>query len=120
MSMEDTPPTLTPFEKETLLLLVDPDGSGDSALRKQLSGVKPVKREPTGAGLYVTLEVPENAPKSEIVKRAVGNVSGKCAQLKNGFGAVAFVENGSLSLLEFYTFDEPWPEEVTEYQLQQG
>ena len=117
MAMETSSHQLSRLESETLSLLVDPDGTGDRDLVAQLQGITATKREPTGVGLYVHLEVRIDAPRSVLGKAPVGNVSGKCPELADGFGAVAFVENGVLSLLEFFTFDEPWPDHITSYEL---
>lgn len=115
--MEASSHQLSRLESETLSLLVDPDGTGDRALIDQLEGITATKRERTGVGLYVNLEVRADAPRSALGKAAVGNVSGKCPELADGFGAVAFVENGALSLLEFFTFDEPWPDRMLSFEL---
>lgn len=115
--METLPHQLSRLESDTLSLLVNPDGTGDLALVDQLEGIAAIRREPTGVGLYVHLEVRVDAPRSALSNAPVGNVSGKCPELANGFGAVAFVENGALSLLEFFTYDEPWPDRISSYEL---
>ena len=41
----------------------------------------------------------------------LGDVHGAADNVKHGLGFVLFVVDGVLSMLEGYTYDEPWPDE---------
>jgi len=81
-------------------------------LRGQLSGLRVTKREETAAGFFADLGVDPGAMTSTTLfpsRLAIGDVEATIAGLRTGAGIVVFVDDGRLTLLEGFTYDEPWP-----------
>jgi hypothetical protein len=75
-----------------------------------------VKRELSGVGFYTYFETPKNLAIDDLSVR-FGDVAAKIRDLKNGAGFVIYIEHGLLKMLEGYTYDEPWPKEVADFEL---
>lgn len=82
---------------------------------RQTDSANVLSRDYTGVGVFIELSVPDDLAIPAKEKRTFSNLVGKMDGLKNGFGAVLFVENGKIQLLEFFTYDEPWPKEEAKY-----
>jgi hypothetical protein len=66
-----------------------------------------------GVGFFTSFEVPPEAPRVKArPKFELGDVNGTADNVKHGLGFLLFVNDGALSMLEGYTYDEPWPDEV--------
>jgi hypothetical protein len=89
-----------------------------SVLRCQLEKCSVSSREFTGLGFYSRLCVVPGVPRLlGHLRVAIADISAQCDQLRNGAGFAVFVEDGTLNLLEAFTYDEPWPHEVTSLRL---
>jgi hypothetical protein len=113
--MTTTP--LTDLERKALDALLSPDNPAASQLRHQLASVTVKKRDNTGVGLFVELDVPDQVAIADKERKVMSNLSGQMAGLQNGFGGVLYVENGKLHTLEFFTYDEEWPANPSGYTL---
>ena len=109
---------LTPLEQAVMEKLLDGEDEVLSALRQQLKVVEVSKREMTGVGFYTTFSVPDE------VSRVPGNASfkfgdviAKIPGLRLGVGFLLYVQDGNLHMLEAYTFDEPWPQRISSFEL---
>ena len=98
--------------------LLDGEDEVLSVLRQQLKGAAVSAREMTGVGFYTTFSVPDE------VSRVPGNVSFKFGDvianirgLKLGAGFLLYVREGALHMLEGYTYDEPWPQRISSFEL---
>ena len=107
------PQRLTKLEKDALELML---GDRNDGLNYQIDFVKVTSRENTGVGIFVNLNVPDQLAILEKARITV-SLSGEMDDLENGFGAVLFVEGGKLEMLEFFTFDEPWPDEIRGFKI---
>lgn len=68
----------------------------------------------TGAGFVVGFELPDDVRAIPIDERFhLGDVEATMNELDHGMGFVLFVEDGQISELEGYTYEEPLPEMVT-------
>jgi hypothetical protein len=87
-----------------------------AALRIQASKVRIVERKETGVGFFCHFEVNASAP---IVNGdfQISDVHGELSGLSHGVGFVLFIRSGRLSMLEGFTFDEPWPQRVGTFEL---
>lgn len=109
--------TLTSLERESLELFLSPENCPDEKLRRQLDAISVRSREETGVGMFVEFEVPSEVASDNRTRQVFSNLSGEMPELKHGFGGVLYVENGLLSALEFFTYDESWPKQPKQYQL---
>jgi hypothetical protein len=111
--------TLTQFEEAALSRLLAGDHPVLEALREQAHGAYVRKRTMTGVGFFTDLGVLPGA------RRAVLPTMGGCLSdvvaevdgLEHGAGVVLFVDDGYLSFLEGYSYDEPWPECIQKFTL---
>ena len=94
-----------------------------AALRRQVDHVKVTRREESGVGVFVHLEVPEEVIDASLVGTNLqfGDVVAEIPGLRHGVGFVVFVRGGRLDMLEGYTFgDERWPLRIATYTLRRG
>ena len=88
-------------------------------LTKQVEGLRVTKREYTRVGFFVELAV---QPASRLTgpfpnRLAMRDVDVSISGLRTGAGIVLFVEDGALTLLEGFTYDEPWIHHPVEYSF---
>jgi hypothetical protein len=88
-------------------------------LRRQLAGARVRSREFSGAGFFVEFDVPSDLEAASTKENRIhfGDVVAKLPELKHGAGFVLFVRDGRLEMLEGYSYDEPWPERVSGFEL---
>ena len=94
-------------------MLLRGDNEVLAVLRQQAKEAKVSSRKMTGVGFFTEFDVPPQAPR--VMGRPtfkLGDVNGTADNVKHGFGFVLFVADGALSMLEGYTYDEPWPDEL--------
>jgi hypothetical protein len=79
-------------------------------LRAQYAAATVVRRELTGVGFFIDYSVAVDAPRIVPPNLEIGDA----ATLTNGIGVgfVLFVRDGAISMLEGYTYDEPWPDDA--------
>jgi hypothetical protein len=106
------------LEWQVLQLLLAGDDPVFVALRKQLELAKRRPREYSGVGFFSDFDVPRAAPRLPgNPSITFGDVIAEIDGLQHGAGFVLFVKNGALSMLEGYTYDEPWPQEIGKFEL---
>jgi hypothetical protein len=99
---------LSALEEQVLAAALAGDDSVMMALRRQALSCGVATRELTGAGFFTQLAVSGG----ELGLTGDARISGVFAEidgLQFGAGFVVQVENGRLSLLEGFSYDEPWP-----------
>jgi hypothetical protein len=104
---------LNRLETQVLGMLLVGDDDALNALRSQVPHLRVTSREMTGVGFLTEFSVSVDAPRvvgSPTFK--FGDVSGKADNVEHGLGFVLYVDDGALSALEGYTYDDAWPEEV--------
>jgi hypothetical protein len=100
----------TQLESAVLDLLLDKQGEPYDTIRLQLAHATVTKREFSGVGFFTDIAVPADAPvRRDLADMTLGDVSAQMASLRHGTGFVLFVCGGTVTLLEGYTYDEPWP-----------
>jgi len=100
------------LEKKVMELLLQGDHPFLAALRKQFLSINVVRREFSGNGFFTTFEVPGGIPKVTPKNISGGNVEIELENLPNGAGCVLFIRDGKLSMLEFYSNTDPWPDRI--------
>lgn len=107
---------LSDLEREALDAALRGDGPVLDALRKQaeVSGVR--EREWTGAGFFTRLETQHASPKVRGTVR-IGGVFAEVQGLKHGAGFVLTVEDGLLTMLEGFSYEEDWPDRIESFEV---
>ena len=106
------------IEERVLALLLEGRGEILSALQKQIASLRVKERKLTGVGFITEfVNVDSNGRLPENPTFTLGDVSAKINGLQNGAGFVLFVRDGYINTLEGYTYDEPWPECITEFDV---
>jgi hypothetical protein len=81
-----------------------------AALRRQYAAATIKDRQFNGKGFFTDFEVPPGAARVTPAKFELGShLSLRLEGLQHGAGVVLFVRDGAITMLEGYTFDEPWP-----------
>lgn len=89
-----------------------------ATMREQLKHASVKSRDYTGVGFYTEFSVPTEVERASALERLVfGDVHATVPGLEAGVGFVLYIEQGLLHVLEGYTFDEPWPQEVQSFSL---
>lgn len=110
---------LTDLERSVIDKLLAGEHPVLEALRGQLRSCRVRSRELTGCGFFTELQVDRGlrvAPTSA-EKLRIGDVNAKIGGLEHGAGFVLFVKDGYLDMLEGYSYEEPWPESIDEFEL---
>ncbi|MDB6124064.1 MAG: hypothetical protein JWQ71_3057 [Pedosphaera sp.] len=109
---------LTPLEKAVLAKMLDKPGELFAIARQQLAQTTVAKREFSGVGFFTEFVIPADAQvRRNLPKTRIGAVGAEFSGLQHGAGFVLFIENGVISMLEGYTYDEPWPENTDVFRL---
>ena len=73
----------------------------------------------SGFGFFTHFDVPPQAPKLQgRPSIRFGDVYATMDCLEYGAGFLLFIDNGVLTMLEGFTYDEPWPETVGVFKLE--
>jgi hypothetical protein len=109
---------LSALETEVMKMLLAGDDRALDVLRMQLKEAIVASRNMTGTGFYTTFSVPPSAPRIEgRPSFKLGDVDGAAVDVQNGFGFIVFITDGTLGMLEGYTYDEPWPDQIRGLRL---
>lgn len=89
------------------------------SLRHQAELAKVVSRRFTGAGFFTSFELPNALPAASVpsAKIRFGDVGANIPGLQHGAGFLVYVDDGKLTMLEGYSYDEKWPERVENFEL---
>jgi len=99
-------------------MLLAGDDNVLSVLREQAKQATVRSREMTGVGFFTYFSVPPKAPRIPgTPKFQLTDVHGTADNVMHGVGFVLFVKDRALLLLEGFTYDEPWPGEITGLKL---
>lgn len=103
---------LATLEGRVLQMLLHGDDDVLAVLRQQAKQAKVSLRKLTGVGFFTEFDIPSQVPR--VTSRPtfrLGDVNGAADNVKHGLGFVLYVNQGVLSTLEGYTYDEPWPDD---------
>ncbi|MEW8030210.1 MAG: hypothetical protein AB2806_21040 [Candidatus Thiodiazotropha sp.] len=102
---------LSDFEMTVIDVLIKGDPE-EQVLREQLNGAYVEKREYTGVGLFTEIVVTNNRPRIEKSNRFIEEkpkVHLEHPDLKDGAGALLWFDEGYISMLECYAYENSWP-----------
>jgi len=108
---------LTTLERKVMQALLDGEDDILSILREQLEATVVVKRKMTGVGFFTTFAVSDDVRRADDRSFKLDDVIASISGLAHGAGFLLYVEHGALHMLEGYTYDEPWPKEISEFEL---
>lgn len=91
-------------------MLIAGDDPISRTLQRQAIDAFVIKREHTGVGWFVDIGVADDVPVVDpeldtYIRDVVGEIEG----VERGVGFVLFVREGRISLLEGFSYNEPWP-----------
>ncbi|MFZ5789556.1 MAG: hypothetical protein ACOY3L_02550 [Pseudomonadota bacterium] len=110
---------LSQFESDVLHAIVRDRFGESSKLMAQIDALSLERKEMTGVGMYLYFQLTDEDKKvpevqDEIISSRVG---ASLPQLHNDIGFVLYIEKGVIKMLECYTVDEPWPTDISTYNL---
>jgi hypothetical protein len=109
---------LQEFDKAVVAMLLAGDDPVLQVLREQVRLVANVRRELSGAGFFAYFELPREAPRIEgSPSFQIGDLCADVERLEYGAGFVLFVRNGAIDVLEGFSYEEPWPDQIGTYTL---
>lgn len=101
------------LEKTVMEMLLRGDSQTLEILRSQWNKSKIERVDFSGAGFFVTYNLPSDIPTlGENVKFSFGDVYTELEGLESPAGYVLFVENGKIKTLECYITDAAFPKSV--------
>ena len=105
---------LTALESQVIQMLLSGDDEALLVLREQAQQATVSSREITGVGFFTEFTIPPEAPRiNGCPTFTLCDVNGSATNVRHGLGFVLFVTDGALEMLEGYTYDEPWPDEIS-------
>jgi len=109
---------LTPLETAVIDLILDTEGEPFDTIRQQLAHATIVKRESTGVGFFTEFLVPSDTPvRRDLPDATIGDVGAQFPTLQRGAGFLLFIRGGVVTMLEGYTYDEPWPKSTDQFTV---
>lgn len=109
---------LTPLEKHVMEKILEGDCPVLATLREQLNVAIIAEREMTGTGFFSKFALSSDAPNlSSGQSFEINDLIGEIQNVTHGVGFVLFVRNGKLDTLEGFTYEEAWPDEVSQIRL---
>ena len=110
---------LLDLERQVLEKLLAGNHSVIKNLRPQLAGIEVIKREFTGSGFITSFRVDSSLVPGVLLGKdfKFGDVVADIENLEHGAGFVLYISNGAIDALEGYSFEEPWPERISEFKL---
>jgi hypothetical protein len=109
---------LTPLEKAVIDTLLEKKGEPFDTIRRQMAHAQVTNREFTGVGFFTEFSLPKHAEiRRDLPDSTIGNVTAEFPGLQHGAGFLLFIRNGVVTMLEGYTYDEPWPAHIDEFRV---
>jgi hypothetical protein len=110
--------TLTDLEKAVLEKLLSGEAESDRILQKQIPALHVTERKMTGVGFFTRFSLPKEAPNlPNEASFHISDVAAELEDLEHGAGFVLFIKKGRIYMLEGFTYDEPWPENICSFRL---
>jgi hypothetical protein len=110
--------SVTPLETSVLEKLLARQGEPFDTVRQQLTHSSVSQRRFSGAGFFTHFALPPDAPvRRDLHDTELGGVEAEIAGLQHGAGFLLFIRGGVVSFLEGFSYDERWPETITEFRV---
>ena len=99
-------------------MMLDKPGEPFDTVREQLAHATVGKREFSGAGFFTDFVVPTDARvRRDLPPMEIGDVGAEVPGLQHGAGFLLFIRDSGVSMLEGFTYDEPWPINTDEFKV---
>jgi hypothetical protein len=109
---------LNPLEKSVLDRLLQKKEEPFETLRRQLSLAAVSTREFTGVGFFTQFALPQDAQVNrDLSDMTLGGIGATIPGLEHGAGFLLFIRGGVVSMLEGFTYDETWPDNIDKFTL---
>lgn len=100
----------SPLERAVVGMLLDKPGEPFDTIRQQLWHATISARRFTGVGFFTDFTVAPDAPvRRDLPDATIGDVRADFPGLQHGAGFLLFIRDGVVTMLEGFTYDEPWP-----------
>jgi hypothetical protein len=110
---------LSEFESLLLRAMIAADAER-ATLGEQLATASVRSREYSGVGLFTELSVAAEAPRLKMTSRYIQDVPKLHLvhpSLVDDAGAILWIAEGAISMLECYTYEGAWPEAEGEFRI---
>jgi hypothetical protein len=112
---------LSPLEKAVLEMMLEKPNEHIEVIRQQLAHAQVGRREFTGVGFFTRFLIPSDATvRRDLPNMEIRNVAAEFPGMQHGAGFVLFIRDGVISMLEGFTYDEPWPEQTDKFSLKRS
>ncbi len=102
------------FEKRVMEKILAGNDEVLEILRDQNKGAVVTERWFSGVGFFSTFQVDEKTSKVKgHCSIQLTDVHAQCDELAHGMGFVLFIRDGIIATFEGFTYDEKWPEHIT-------
>jgi hypothetical protein len=109
---------LTDLEREVMAEMLAGDEPPLAILRSQFDNSSAIRREMTGSGFFLYFQQPETQQRLACREPfSFGDVVANIVGLERGAGFVLHGSGGSIEYLEGFSYEEPWPDQVTGFSL---
>ncbi len=75
------------------------------------------ERKFTGVGFFTEFVIEEGMAINNKLSSPIGNIGANIKDLQHGAGFALFLKNGYIHTLEGFAYDEPWPENISQFEL---
>ena len=108
----------TPLEKAVLDMMLDKPGEPFETVSQQLAHATVSKREFSGVGFSTDFIVPAAAAvQRDLPSMEISDVGADFPSVQHGAGFVLFIRGGVVSMLEGFTYGEPWPTDTGGFRV---
>lgn len=109
---------ISEFEKAVMNKFLSGEDATLINLREQFKGASLKHRECSGVGFFTSFSFSDGVKTlGQEVSFKLGDVYAEIDGLLHGAGFLLHVDRGRISVLEGYTYDEPWPEVINDYKI---
>jgi hypothetical protein len=110
--------TMTKLERAVLDKLFAGESELFHIFRQQFSAAQVAERELSGVGFFTEFSVAPAAPRLPGGPTfRFGDVGAEIKGLQHEAGFLLLIEDGCLKMLEGFSYDEPWPDDVSSFTL---
>ena len=104
------------FERDVMTWIAKETPQYELQILRQYHNCRIKGRRFTGHGFFTDFEVEDTSDSLGDLNETFGALGLDINRLQHGIGFVLFVENGFITCLEGYAYDEPFPEDIFRYK----
>ena len=109
---------MSDFEISVLNKFLEGQGKNVSMLRNQMQNLMVKNRQQSRSGVFIKFHQNNSIFALEDKNRhVIEGVKGFANNIKYSIGFILYLENGMIDMLEAYTYDETWPEQLDKLKL---